>query len=233
VGLSARNSAGIKVRQPLAKALAFVSGMRTLGDEYIDIVMDELNVKGFDFVEDASKLVTYQVLPNNKKLGPRFGARFPDVRAALEAANMEEVVVKVQAKLSVDLEINGETVTLEPDELLVQTKPVAGLITAEDKLITVALDAEITSELRIEGLAREIVRRVQAMRKNAEFNIEDRITTYYDVETEMSEVFQSWGDYIKAETLSTELVSGDPPASAYTENHKIEGQSLTLGVTRN
>jgi isoleucyl-tRNA synthetase len=233
VGLSARNSAGIKVRQPLAKAMAYVGGKRTLGGEYIDIVMDELNVKGFDFVEDASKLVTYQVLPNNKKLGPRFGARFPDVRAALEAANMEEVVGKVQAKLSVDLELNGETITLEPDELLVQTKPVAGLITAEDKLITVALDAEITSELRIEGLAREIVRRVQAMRKNAEFNIEDRITTYYDVETEMSEVFQSWGDYIKAETLSIELVSGDPPDSAYTENHKIEDQSLTLGVTRN
>jgi isoleucyl-tRNA synthetase len=233
VGLSARNSAGIKVRQPLAKAMAYVGGKRTLGGEYIDIVMDELNVKGFDFVEDASKLVTYQVLPNNKKLGPRFGARFPDVRAALEAANMEEVVGKVQAKLSVDLELNGETITLEPDELLVQTKPVVGLITAEDKLITVALDAEITSELRIEGLAREIVRRVQAMRKNAEFNIEDRITTYYDVETEMSEVFQSWGDYIKAETLSIELVSGDPPDSAYTENHKIEDQSLTLGVTRN
>jgi isoleucyl-tRNA synthetase len=233
VGLSARNSAGIKVRQPLAKAMAYVGGKRTLGGEYIDIVMDELNVKGFDFVEDASKLVTYQVLPNNKKLGPRFGARFPDVRAALEAANMEEVVGKVQAKLSVDLELNGETITLEPDELVVQTKPVVGLITAEDKLITVALDAEITSELRIEGLAREIVRRVQAMRKNAEFNIEDRITTYYDVETEMSEVFQSWGDYIKAETLSIELVSGDPPDSAYTENHKIEDQSLTLGVTRN
>jgi isoleucyl-tRNA synthetase len=233
VGLSARNSAGIKVRQPLAKAMAYVGGKRTLSNEYIEIVMNELNVKGFNFVEDASNLVIYQVLPDNKKLGPRFGAQFPNVRAALEAANMDEVVKKVQAKLSVDLEVNGEIVTLDADELMIQTKPVEGLIIAEDKLITVALDAEITSELRIEGLAREIVRRVQAMRKNAEFNIEDRITTYYDVETDMFEVFQSWGEYIKAETLSTELVSGDPPANAYIENHKIDGQTLTLGVTRN
>jgi len=233
VGLSARNSAGIKVRQPLSKAMSYVGGRRTLSDEYIDIVMDELNIKEFEFVDDASQLVTYQVFPDNKKLGPRFGALFPKVRTALEAADAGEVVAKVQAKLSIDIEINGETVTLEPDEILVQTKPVAGLITAEDKQVTVALNAEITSELRIEGLAREIVRRVQAMRKNAEFNIEDRITTHYVVEADLSEVFQSWGDYIKAETLSTELVSGDPPASAYIENHKIEGQTLTLGVIQN
>jgi len=233
VGLSARNSAGIKVRQPLSKALAYVGGKRTLSDEYIDIVMDELNVKAFEFVEDASQLVDYQILPDNKKLGPRFGAQFPKVRVALEAADVGEVVAKVQAKLSINLDINGETVILEPDEILVQTKPVEGLITAEDKLVTVALDAEITSDLRIEGLAREIVRRVQAMRKNAEFNIEDRITTYYIVEAHMSEVFETWGDYIKAETLSTELVSGDPPASAYIENHKIEGQTLTIGVKQN
>jgi len=233
VGLSARNSAGIKVRQPLSKALAYVGGKRTLSDEYIDIVMDELNVKAFEFVEDASQLVDYQVLPDNKKLGPRFGAQFPKVRVALESADVGEVVAKVQAKLSINLDINGETVILEPDEILVQTKPVEGLITAEDKLVTVALDAEITSDLRIEGLAREIVRRVQAMRKNAEFNIEDRITTYYIVEAHMSEVFETWGDYIKAETLSTELVSGDPPASAYIENHKIEGQTLTIGVKQN
>ena len=233
VGLSARNSAGIKVRQPLSKAMAYVGGRRTLSDEYIDIVIEELNVKGFDFVEDASQLVTYQVLPDNKKLGPRFGAQFPNVRTALETANVDEVVEKVQAKLSIDLDINGEIISLEPDEILVQTKPLAGLITAEDKLVTVALDAKITSDLRIEGLAREIVRRVQAMRKNAEFNIEDRITTFYIVETDMSEVFKSWGDYIKAETLSTELVSGVPPAGAYIENHKIEGQTLTLGVSQN
>jgi isoleucyl-tRNA synthetase len=124
-------------------------------------------------------------------------------------------------------------VTLAPDEILVQTKPVVGLITAEDKQVTVALDAEITPDLRVEGMAREIVRRIQAMRKNAEFNIEDRITTYYIAETDLDEVFQSWGDYIKTETLSTELVKSEPPVGAHTENHKIEGQTLTLGIKQN
>jgi isoleucyl-tRNA synthetase len=171
VGLSARNSAGIKVRQPLGKALAHVDGKRTLSDEYVEIVTDELNVKGFEFVEDASQLVTYQVLPDNKKLGPRFGAQFPTVRAALESAEVDYVVSNVQANLPIDLQVDGEMITLEPDEILVQTKPVEGLITAEDKQITVALDVEITPELRAEGLAREIVRRIQAMRKNADFNI--------------------------------------------------------------
>ena len=233
VGLSARNSAGIKVRQPLAKALAHVDGKRTLSDEYVEIVTDELNVKGFEFVEDASQLVTYQVLPDNKKLGPRFGAQFPTVRAALESAEVDYVVSNVQAKLPVDLQVDGEMITLEPDEILVQTKPVEGLITAEDRQITVALDAEITPELRAEGLAREIVRRIQAMRKNADFNIEDRITTYYIADTNLSEVFQSWGDYIKTETLSTELLHSNPPASAHTENQQIEGQTLTVGIKQN
>lgn len=233
VGLSARNSAGIKVRQPLSKAMAHVGGKHTLSDEYILIVTDELNVKEFEFVEDASRLVTYQVLPDNKKLGPRFGAQFPEVRAALEAADVDEVSTKVQANLSVDLEIGGETVILEPDEILVQTKPVVGLITAEDKQVTVALDAEITPDLRTEGLAREIVRRIQAMRKNAEFNIEDRITSYYIAETDLSEVFRSWGGYIKSETLSTDLVHSEPPAGTHTEDHKIEGQTLTLGIKQN
>ena len=95
------------------------------------------------------------------------------------------------------------------------------------------MDAEISPELRAEGLAREIVRRVQAMRKNAEFNIEDRITTYYLSETDLAEVFLSWGDYIQAETLSTELVQSDPPADAHTETHTIEGQALTLGIKQN
>jgi isoleucyl-tRNA synthetase len=233
VGLSARNSAGIKVRQPLSKAMAHVGGKRTLSAEYIDIVTDELNVKRFEFVEEANQLVTYQVLPDNKKLGPRFGAQFPEVRAALESTDVDQLVAKVQAKLSVELEIADRTVTLEPDEILIQTKPVVGLITAEDKQVTVALDAEISPDLRAEGLAREIVRRVQAMRKNAEFNIEDRITTYYVAETDLVEVFQSWGDYIKAETLSTELVHSDPPAGVHRENHKIEGQTLTLGIIQN
>jgi len=106
---------------------------------------------------------------------------------------------------------------------------------AADRLITVAVDANITPELRQEGLAREIVRRVQALRKDAGFNIEDRITTYYDAgaQEELQRVMEAWGGYIRAETLSTELIAGQPPAEVYQETQKVDGVALTLGVKRN
>jgi isoleucyl-tRNA synthetase len=232
LGLGARNAAGLKVRQPLARVLTYAGGMQTLNEELADIVTDELNVKDFEFVEDAGRLVTYRVLPDNKKLGPRFGALFPRVRAALAALDPAAVAGSVQSGEPVSVEVDGQKVELAPDEILVQTKPAEGLAVAADKLITVAVDAALTPELRAEGLAREIVRRLQAMRKDAGFNIEDRITTYYQTNGELAETFQSWGDYIKAETLSIALVYQEPPEGMFTETHMVDGQMLRLGVER-
>jgi len=233
LGLSARNSAGLKVRQPLAKVLVHTNGPRTLRPELVDIVTDELNVKELEFVEEAEQLVNYKVLPNNKLLGPRFGAQFPKVRAALAAQDPHKVAESVAAEFPIILDVDGQNVELTPEEVLVQTEPAAGMAVAADKLVTVAIDVNLTPELRAEGLAREVVRRVQAMRKNADFDIADRITTYYQAPADLAAVFQTWGAYIQAETLSTELVPGDPPASAHTEAHKVEGMELTLGVKRN
>lgn len=101
---------------------------------------------------------------------------------------------------------------------------------ASDKFITVAVDAEITPELHAEGLAREIVRRIQAMRKEAGFNIEDRISTYYQAEGELAEVFQVWGDYIKAETLTIEINAGSPPGDFYIESLKIADDEFVIGL---
>jgi len=129
--------------------------------------------------------------------------------------------------------VDGQTVELRPEEVLVQTQPAEGLAVAADKLATVAVDARITPDLRAEGLAREVVRRVQAMRKEAGFDIADRITTYYQVEAEMAQVFQTWAEYIQAETLSTSLVAVEPPVEAYAEDHNVDGQKLKLGVKRN
>jgi isoleucyl-tRNA synthetase len=104
---------------------------------------------------------------------------------------------------------------------------------AADKLVTVAVDAAVTPELRLEGLAREVVRRIQAMRKDAGFDISDRITSYYLASGEFAEVFQTWSAYIQSETLSTRLVAGEAPAGAYVETHNIDGQELKLGVKQN
>ena len=233
LGLAARNSAGLKVRQPLAKALAYAGGKRNLSDELVEIITDELNVKKFAFVEQASQLVRYQVLPDNKLLGPRFGASFPKVRLALQSADPNAVAASVQAGSTVTLEVDGQPVELSAQEILVQTHPAEGLAVAADRLVTVAVDATVTPELRAEGLAREVVRRIQAMRKDAGFDISDRITTFYQASGEFSQVFQEWEEYIKAETLSTGLVVGEAPAGAYSETHNIEGQELKLAVKQN
>jgi isoleucyl-tRNA synthetase len=233
LGLSARNGAGLKVRQPLAKVFVYTGNDQMLSDELIAIVTDELNVKELEFVQDASQLVNYRILPDNKLLGPRFGAQFPRLRAALASAQPDKVAKAVQAGEVVTLMLDGEPVGLSPQEILVQTEPAEGLAVAADKLVTVAVDATLTPELRAEGLAREVVRRVQAMRKDANFNIEDRITTYYVSEGSFSSVMVDWADYIKTETLSTELKAAQPPQEAYQETHKVDGEELLLGIRRN
>ncbi len=129
--------------------------------------------------------------------------------------------------------MNGETVSLTSEEILVSTESIEGLAVAADKLVTVAIDTTLTPELIAEGLAREIVRRIQTQRKNADFNIEDRITTWYVAADEMAKVFTDWSEYIQSETLTTELVAGEPPADAFVEKHKIEGQEITIGLKRN
>ncbi|MGW8250204.1 MAG: DUF5915 domain-containing protein, partial [Anaerolineales bacterium] len=233
LGLSARNSAGLKVRQPLAKVLVYAGGKRSLSSELVDIVTDELNVKALEFVSEAGALVDYRILPDNKLLGPRFGAQFPKLRAALAALDPAQVAAAVSAGNPVALEMDGERFELSPEELLVETLPAEGLAVATDKLATVAVDATLTPELKAEGLAREVVRRIQAMRKEAGFDIADRITTYYRGSEELEAVFQTWSDYIQAETLTTKLVSGNPPEGVYIETHRVDGQELVLGVKQN
>ena len=118
-----------------------------------------------------------------------------------------------------------------PEEIVVQTEPAEGLAVAADKVLTVAIDAELTPELKAEGAAREVVRRIQTMRKNADFNIEDHITTWYSTpDTDLAQVIAEWGAYIQAETLTDRLVDGTPPDEVFVEEHNIDGVELTVGV---
>ncbi len=233
LGLSARANANIKVRQPLSRALVHAGqGRSALRQALADIVRDELNIKELEFVQDAGALVSYRVLPNNKLLGPKFGRDFPAVRAALAALPPAEVAARVAAGEPLALEVNGQTVELSSEEILVQTEAAEGLAVAADKVISVGLDTNITPELRSEGLAREVVRRIQALRKEAAFEISDRIVTWYQAEEALAEAIAAWGEYIRGETLSLELRSAAPPAEAFTAAHTIEGMELRLGVQR-
>ncbi len=233
LGLSARSSANLKVRQPLAKVLVHMGqGKAELGPEFIELVLDELNVKAFEFVSQADQLVEYRLLPDNRVLGPKFGPKFPAVRQALAKADPVEVQARIDAGETITLTVDDETVELAPTEVMVTTQPAEGLAIAADKVVTVAIDTVLTDALAAEGLAREIVRRVQNMRKEAGFNIEDRIILTYQASGRPIHVFEDWADYIKTETLANKIVHALVPERAYMKLEKIDGETITLGVEK-
>jgi len=233
LGHSARNSRNIKLRQPLARALIHrESGVDELDEELMALVQDELNVKQVDFVEEESELVTYRLLPDNKVLGPRFGRRFPAVRAELAALEPLAAVKRLRAGLPLRLEIEGDAVELAPEEVLVREEPREGLAVASERGVAVAVDTVLTPDLKAEGLAREVVRRVQNLRKEADFDLDDRVVTTYQAEGELAEAIESWHSFIAEETLSVELRAGPPEDQATVFQDQVEGYSLGLGVRK-
>jgi isoleucyl-tRNA synthetase len=248
LGRSARSTSGVKLRQPLARVRIY-AGKHTsaLGDgsadslqdpltaSLADLVTDELNVKELEFVNREADLVEYEIglLPN--LLGPKHGRRFPLLRKAVAAADAWTLARRFQADLSVTmaLEDDGPEVELLPEEIEVRTHGREGYAVAEEKGVVVAVDVTLTPELAREGLARDLVRRVQTLRKEAGFQLDDRIITCYDADHELNAVVKEWTDYIQAETLSVELVPGPVPSDvAHQESFELEGHALMLGVKK-
>jgi isoleucyl-tRNA synthetase len=197
-----------------------------------EIVVDELNVKSLDYVKEAGELVSYKVLPNLKILGPRLGKLLPAVRAALAKADPDAIVTGIKADENVVLQLEDQAVELAPDELLIQTEPAEGLAVAADKIITVGIDIVISDELAAEGMARELVRRIQNMRKDAGFDIADKITIYYQTEGALHRVFRQWADYIKAECLAVTIEHQLIPEAAFQRKEKVDSLDVMIGVKR-
>ncbi|MBN1955829.1 MAG: isoleucine--tRNA ligase [Anaerolineae bacterium] len=231
LGHAARNSANIKLRQPLAQALVHLEpGRDELDDDLVALVQEELNVKQVAYVDDASHLVTYQLLPNNQLLGPRFGRQFPAACAALAAQDAAAAVRRLRARLPLPIVVNGEAVELLAEEVVVRQEPRQGLAVAAEYGVTVAVDTTLTPELVAEGLAREVIRRLQTLRKEAGFRLDDRIATVYQAEGELEKAVLGWRDLVAAETLSVEFAAGEPDAGMVVAEFQIDGDALKLGV---
>jgi len=236
LGRSARSTSNVKLRQPLSRARVYAGKHAVkLAASLVELVTDELNVKALEFVEREADLVEYEIglLPN--VLGPKHGKRFPMLRKAVAAAEAAALARRFQAGLNVAVEIDdgGPAVELLPEEVEVRLRGRKGYAVAEEKGLVVAVDITLTPELTREGLARDLVRRLQTMRKDADFQLDDRIVTYYDADDELRSVVAEWADYIRAETLSRELVSGPVPGKVdRQESFRLEGHQLTLGVKR-
>jgi len=230
-GLSARSNAGIKVRQPLAKVMVYVKqGQAELDQELLEIVKDELNIKELEFVQDPESLLSYKVLPDNKLLGPKYGADFPKVKNALAELDPDRVASLVGTGEGVPLKLDGKTVTLEPEEVLVDTEAAEGLSTVDSKILTVAIETEITPELRDEGLARELVRRIQDFRKQADFDIADRIQIRYQVSEGLERALEVHRSYIMDETLALEMEKGKTDKGMFSGTASFEGEQAELGL---
>jgi len=233
LGHSARAGQNIKVRQPLASAFVHMQqSARALDGEMAELVRDELNVKEVRFVTSVEDLVSYRVLPNNKVLGPRFGKRFPALRRALAALDSTQVARQVKAGLSVTVDLNGEQIELAADEVLVQEQAREGLAVVSERGLTVAVDVVLTPELISEGLAREVVRRVQNLRKQADFDLADRIVSTYKTDDELARAIETGRDFIMAETLSIELRAGEPDVEDVQVKERVGSHELLLGIRK-
>jgi isoleucyl-tRNA synthetase len=234
LGHSARNYAGIKVRQPLAECVVKLRSpeeqarVARLESQFID----ELNVKALRFVQDDSELVEFQVSGVPGLLGKKHGALFPKIRTALAQMDPAEVAALVRSKQPVELVVDGQEVSLLPDEVGVRAIERQGYSLGAEGGYLVAIPTEISDDLLQEGLAREVVRRIHTMRKDAGFRIEDTIRTYYQADEPLVEVLSSWGSYVRQETLSVELLNEDLPTEAYVSEHELDGHRISLGLVR-
>jgi isoleucyl-tRNA synthetase len=229
LGRAARSKAKIKVRQPLARIVIAASKQeRAALTRLADHIREELNVKEVAFAEGETELVTYQVKGNPAVLGPKFGKEMGKVMAAIAKADGKEAAAKVRGGAT--LEIGGYTLDATDVQIVTEDRP--GLASAADGPLTCAVSTEVTRDLAMEGMAREIVHRIQTMRRSANFAIEDRIVTYYQAEGELAEVLKAHEAYIKQETLSAALREGPAPAGAFVETAKVDGASLTIGVAK-
>jgi isoleucyl-tRNA synthetase len=238
LGLAARNSVKIKVRQPLAE-------IKVLGDEdsdecaaverFGDQLREELNVKTVSLHDpEWGPLLTPEVKPNMKTLGPKFGARLKDVIAAIAAADGEDLAEKVREGGPMELPCCGETIVLEPGDLIVSVGAEEGWVGMVDREMQVALDTRISAELSHEGKAREIIRHIQNLRREAGLEMEDRIVLYLGTESaELRQAIETHRDYIAAETLTVEWASQPLTGKdVHQVTVKVEGQSLVIMVRR-
>ena len=227
LGRSARNAANIKNRQPVASM--YVQG-KALPDMYVSIIADELNVKEVRFVDDASSFISYRVKPQLKTLGPRYDKLLPKINQYLAGEGIGNAVVAAHNRgESYKFDIDGTEISLAAEDVLVSTEENAGFVTVTEHDLSVVLDTNLTPELIEEGFVREIVSKVQTMRKEAGFEVTDHIVLSHHGNSLIEGIFARHGAEIAADTLADSIKLG---SAGYVKDWEINGESVTLGVEK-
>ena len=228
MGRACRNASNIKNRQPIGQM--FVKAPFVLSEFYLDIVADELNVKKIKFTDDVRDFTSYTFKPQLKTVGPQYGKMLGGIKAALDSMDGNAAMDEVNETGSLKLDVNGQEITLFKEDLLIDTAQMEGYVSENDNGITVVLDTNLTEELLEEGFVREIISKVQTMRKEADFEVMDRIRVTYNGTEKAESIFGKYAAQIAGEVLADEVVKAEP--AGYVKEWKINGEAVTMGVEK-
>ena len=228
MGRACRNAANIKNRQPIGKM--FVKAPFVLSDFYKDIITDELNVKEMEFTDDVRSFTSYTFKPQLKTVGPKYGKFLGGIKTALADLDGNKAMDELKAQGELKLHVDGEEIVLLESDLLIDMAQMEGYVSENDNDITVVLDTNLTPELIEEGFVREIISKIQTMRKEAGFEVMDKIRVSLADNQVIEGIFRVHEKQIKAEVLAEEVVYNE--VKGYTKDWKINAEGVKLGVEK-
>ena len=228
MGRACRNTANIKNRQPIGQM--YVKADFELSEFFDAIVADELNVKNVTFTQEVRDFTSYSFKPQLKTVGPKYGKLLGGIKNVLSGLDGNAAMDELNANGCLRFEVNGEEVVLNREDLLIDTAQMEGYVSEDDNGITVVLDTNLSEELLEEGFVREIISKVQTMRKEADFEVMDKIVITYEGSEKAETVFAKNADEIGAETLALKVKKATP--AGYVKEWKINGEAVTLGVEK-
>ncbi len=228
LGRAARNTANIKNRQPIGTM--YIKADKEMGQFYTDIIADELNVKEVKFANDVESFISYSFKPQLRTVGPKYGKLLNGIRTALAEINGTEAMNELRSTGLLTLDINGNKVELSEEDLLIETAQTEGYVTEADGDISVVLDTNLTPELIEEGFIREIVSKVQTMRKEAGFEVMDKIHIYAKDNDRILELMKNHKEEIMSEVLAEDMTLGT--TDGYVKEWNINKEPVVLGVAK-
>jgi len=227
-GRACRNTANIKNRQPIGKM--YVKADFELPQAFRELVEDELNVKEVIFTDDAKHFTVYKFKPQLRTLGPKYGKLVPQIAKALNEVDGHAVMDSLKNGQTISLDVDGNKVELAESDVLVEVAQKEGFVTVSERDITVVLDTNLTPELIEEGFVREIISKIQTMRKEADFEVQDHIKLYHTGNEKIGGIIGKNKDIISEEVLADEI--GEGIADGYTKEWNINGEKVTLTVVK-
>ncbi len=228
-GRAARNAANIKNRQPIGNM--YIKAENKLSDYFVDIIKDELNIKNVEFTDDVSGFTSYSFKPQLKTVGPKYGRQLNGIREYLANADGNATMAQLKSEGAVKFTVDGVEISLAEEDLLIDVARTEGYITEGDNYVTVVIDTNLTPELIEEGLIREVISKVQSMRKEAGFEVTDRIKLYVDQNDRIIDVIEKNADEIKNSVLADLIIFRE--MSGFEKEWNINGEHVILGVEKN